>query len=169
MNGHESMKYDPLDETLEDLKDIKVSIDANGSLTLSGVDYNMFRSIITCAALYRYNADAKKFPIYVDPESKVKDLEIRNAEEDQKYCFVMTDVIDQIESELNVAISPKYGQRKSINVNRWFRTHRPQLAYTHEKQPEDAELQKMKRMRSLVREMENLAVKVGRILDGGEE
>lgn len=163
------MKYDPLNETLEDLKDIAVSIDSNGSVTLSGVDYNMFRSIVTCAALYRYDADEKKFPIYVDPESDIKQLEIRNAEEDQRYCFSMIDVIDQIESELNVAISPKYGQRKSIKTNRWFRTYRPQPAYTHEKQPEDVELQRMKRMRYLVREMENLAVKVGRMMDGGEE
>lgn len=100
-------EYDPLDETLADLADIKVEIDQDtGLATLSGVHYSTLRSILTAASLHQYDNPFE--PVEIDPDYPLADICRENAEDSQRWHWVMRDVINYCSDRISYAISPKF-------------------------------------------------------------
>lgn len=158
--------YDPYDTTCADLEGISVEMDRDGKVTISGVDHSILNSILTAAYLYRTDND--KFPKHIK-EGDLEELSKRNARHDQNWSFIQKDVINKLLEKMSFAVSHTYGQSKNIELTRKIRKLSPTPAWTFEPEPVDPIADKMKVMRKLVREIENLSVKTGRMLDGADD
>jgi len=133
------MSINPLDETLEDLKNIKVVCDKEGNLTITGVSYRDMRSILTAAQLHRYDNPFKT--VYVDPNCDFQEISKENAVESQNWNWAMSDLFKILysrivkagngsddEKENSIAITRKMRAMPTIEQEAW--SHDPKYKPT---------------------------------------
>jgi len=124
------MSINPLDETLEDLKNIKVVCDKEGNLTITGVPYDAMRSILQ---LHRH--DNPFNTVYIDPDWTYQEISKANAVEDQAWHWATNDLCEIIDSRI-IKAGNGYddGKERSIALSRRMRTmpELEQKAWSHD-------------------------------------
>lgn len=105
----------PLDESLSDFAELNVVFSEDRTtITLSGVPRVAFLSLLTSAALHHGDHPFK--PAYIDPDSQMVDIQIRNAKDNQWWHWEQKDLLGALEAKLKTD-----GNDRSLRLERKMR------------------------------------------------